>query len=293
MASKSKISVLAEKIAWKGRQKYSQFRCRMGGGKFVWKVDEKVQFVSYVGDPFSHVLFVCKGHEKVELNWCDRWLKLDQSAQSVIDCGANIGYFSAMLAQRCFLDKVLAIEGNRHTAKLCQATFDILNLQNSQVIEAILAENSEEHYHISDKPGLEPWQNAVRVTPEASNIHTTTLDQVILDSGVNPSLVKIDCEGSETLILKGANYTLESLRPAFMIECNDTALETAGTNRKELFGLLRKNHYKLFHLASFTGFYPFGLEVQDNFPSSEFNFAAIPNDHANVARWTNSANADS
>lgn len=291
MANKSKLSVLAKKIVWKGRQKYSQLRCQMGGGKFVWKLDDRVRFVSYADDPFSHVLFVCGGHEKVELSWCDRWLNLDRSAQSVIDCGANIGYFSAVLAQRCLLNKVLAVEGNRHTAKLCRETFDILDLQDNHVIEAILAENAEEHYLISNKPGLEPWQNAVKVAPEASNAHTTTLDQIILDADVNPSLIKIDCEGSETLILKGANHTLESLRPAFMIECNDTALEVAGTNRKELFNLLRKNHYKLFHLASFTGFYPFGLEIEDDFPSSEFNFAAIPNDNDNIARWVSSIKA--
>lgn len=281
--------MLAEKIVWKGRQKYSQIRCQIGGGKFVWKIDDKVRFVSYTNDPFSHVLFVCKGHERVELDWCDRWLKVDQSAQSIIDCGANIGYFSAVLAQRCFLSKSLAIEGNRHIARLCQSTFDILDLQNNFVIEAILSENEKDHYCIPNKPGREPWQNAVKVSPEVSDIQTTTLDQIILDADIMPSLIKIDCEGFEPLILKGANHTLESLRPAFMIECNDNALELAGTNRLELFNLLRKNHYKLFHLASFTGFYPFGLEVGDNFPSSEFNFAAIPDDDANITRWISSA----
>ncbi|PSR17670.1 FkbM family methyltransferase [filamentous cyanobacterium CCP3] len=288
MANNSKASILAKKIVWKSRQKYSQFRCQIGGGKFVWRIDEKVRFISYTNDSFSHVLFVCGGHERTELSWCDRWLKLEQSAQSIVDCGANIGYFSAVLAQRCFLDKVLAIEGNRHMAKLCQTTFDILDLPNSFVIEAILSENEKDHYFIPNKPGWEPWQNAVKVASEASDVQTTTLDKVILDTHTSPSLIKIDCEGFEPLILKGANRILKTLRPAFMIECNDSALGLAGTNRQELFDLLRKNHYRLFHLASFTGFYPFGIEVDDDFPSSEFNFAAIPDDDASIARWISS-----
>jgi FkbM family methyltransferase len=288
-SNNNKIAVLVEKIAWKGKQKYSQFRCRIGGGQFVWNVDKEVRFVSYTNDSFSHVLYVCKGHERVELDWCKRWLKLDQTPQSVIDCGANIGYFSAVLAQRCALDKILAIEGNRRTAKLCQTTFDILSLPNSYVVESVLSESSEDYYVIPNKPGLEPWQSAVKVTAKVNDSHVTTLDQAILDHGINPSLIKIDCEGSETLILKGASDTLKSIRPAFMIECNDSALRLAGTCRQELFAILKEKHYKLFHLASFTGFYPFGLEIDDDFPSSEFNFAAIPNDELNIARWLSSA----
>jgi hypothetical protein len=109
-----------------------------------------------------------------------------------------------------------------------------------------------------------------------------------LGTGINPNLVKIDCEGFETLILKGATNLLKAIRPAFMIECNDPALERAGSNRRELFSMLRQHNYKLFHLASFTGFYPLGLDVDDNFPSSEFNFAAIPNDEINISRWDSS-----
>ena len=288
---KDKIEALSKKIVWKGRQKYSQFRCWAGGGKFVWKIDRKVRFVSYLDDSFSHVLYVCRGHEKVEVNWCDRWLKRNQSAQSVIDCGANIGYFSAVLAQRCFLDKILAIEGNRQMAKLCRTTFDILGVQNSCVVEAILSENESDHYLIPNKPGWEPWQNAVKVAPEASDVRTTTLDQIVFDANIRPSLIKIDCEGFEPLILRGANHTLKSLRPAFMVECNDKALKLAGTNRQELFNLFRKNYYTLFHLASFTGFHPFGIEIDVDFPSSEFNFAAIPDDDANIARWISSKEA--
>lgn len=105
---------------------------------------------------------------------------------------------------------------------------------------------------------------------------------------IKPSLVKIDCEGFETLILQGANNLLHTIRPAFMIECNDKALVQAQTNRNELLNLLRKYNYKLFHLCSFTGFQPFGLEVDNDFPSSEFNFAAIPNDDENLTKWNKS-----
>lgn len=274
-----------DKVQWKIKQKYSQLRCHTGKGYYIWRLDEKTRFVSCQEDAFSHVLYVCQGHEKTEMNWCRYWLELGQVGQSVVDCGANIGYFSAILSQSIDLSNILAIEGNPKTAALCTQNISLLNIKNVQVIEAILSADCSERYAIPDKPGAEPWQRAVKVSSETESVNTTTLDQIIADFKLTPSLVKIDCEGFETLILKGAGTVLSKIRPAFMIECNDKALQAAGTNRYELLDLLRSVNYQLFHLASFTGSYPLGITLEDHFPASEFNFAAIPHDSSNLDRW--------
>jgi FkbM family methyltransferase len=285
MSQLSHAKSFLDKVQWKIKQKYSQLRCHTGKGYYIWKLDEKTRFVSRQEDAFSHVLYVCQGHEKNEMNWCRCWLELGQAGQSVVDCGANIGYFSAILSQSVDLSDVLAIEGNPKTAALCTQNLALLNIKNVQVVEAILSDDCSESYTIPDKPGAEPWQRAVKVSSEIASVHTTTLEQLIADFKLTPSLVKIDCEGFETLILKGASSLLSHIRPAFMIECNDTALQAAGTNRHELLGLLRSANYQLFHLASFTGSYPLGIALEDHFPASEFNFAAIPNDSINLDRW--------
>lgn len=286
MSQLSQVQHILGKVQWKAKQKYSQFRCQLGGGHYIWKLDNQTRFVSSQEDAFSHVLYVCQGHEKTEIDWCRRWLELGQPDQSLVDCGANIGYFSAVLSQSADLRNVLAIEGNPKTSALCNKNLALLNIQNVKVIEAILSSDSSERYVIHDKPGAEPWQRAVKVNSETEAVPTTTLDQVIADFQLTPSLIKIDCEGFETLILKGAHTVLSKIRPAFMIECNDAALKAAGTDRHELFGLLQSLNYKLFHLASFSGFYPLGISLEDHhFPVSEFNFAAIPNDSDNLDRW--------
>lgn len=281
------MKITLDAIRWKARQKYSQIRCYLGGGYHIWQVEDGIRFVSQQGDAFSHVLYVCKGHEKVETNWCCQWIKAGEVGQSIIDCGANIGYFSAVLAQSCSLNQIFAIEGNKHTAELCKHSFNILGIKNVKVIEAVLSANSSDKYIIPDLPGREPWQQAVKA--DSSNIACTiTLDEIVAKYNINPSLVKIDCEGFETFILQGAKYLLASIRPAFMIECNDNAMKLAGTSRYELFRLLHNCNYKLFHLASFIGAQPLGVECDDNFSSTEFNFAAIPNDNNNLKRWHNS-----
>ncbi|MFM6223187.1 MAG: FkbM family methyltransferase [Dolichospermum sp.] len=279
-------------IKWKIKQQYSIFRCSVGGGFYIYKLDKNTKFVSYSKDALSHVFYVCNGHEKIELNWCENWLKSTNQNQVVIDCGANIGYFSAILSQRCSNIKILAIEGNDSTVKICQQTFDLLNINTVKIVPAVLSDKSSEKYIIPNIPGREAWQQAKKINSDIlddnTNCYTTTLDELIDELNIKPSLVKIDCEGFETLILQGANNLLHTIRPAFMIECNDKALVQAQTNRNELLNLLRKYNYKLFHLCSFTGFQPFGLEVDNDFPSSEFNFAAIPNDDENLTKWNKS-----
>lgn len=272
-------------IHWKARQKYSQFRSFLGCGYYVWKVQDGVNFVSRQGDAFSHVLYVCKGHEKTEMSWCTQWV---EEGDSIIDCGANIGYFSAFLAQACSLQQILAIEGNEKTAELCRQNFNILGTKNVKLVQAVLCACSSDNFFIPDKPGMEPWQQAVKANSKTGSSYTTTLDELIAEYQVFPSLVKIDCEGFETKILEGSSHVLDSLRPAFMIECNDGALNSAGTSRHELFNAFRECNYKLFHLSSFRGKFPVGLEVDEFFPSSEFNFAAIPSDDSNLNRWNNS-----
>jgi FkbM family methyltransferase len=273
-----------EAIRWKFRQKYSQARSFLGGGYHIWRIQPGVRFVARKGDAFSHVLFVCRGHEVKEMEWCRRWLV---AGDSVIDCGANIGYFSAYLAQACALERIIAVEGNHRTAAVCSANISLLDLKNVTMVEAVLAANDTDNFSIPDISGREPWQRAQPVEGRAATV--TTLDSLCERHQVRPSLVKIDCEGFETLILRGAERLLDETRPAFMVECNTEALQAAGTNRTELFSVFRDHNYSAFHLASFDSAQPFGIACDANFPSAEFNFAAIPNEEVSLERWRRSA----
>ncbi len=273
-------------IRWKLRQKYSQLRSFISGGCHVWHVEPGIRFVARSGDAFSHVLFVCGGHEIHEMQWCRRWLV---AGDSVIDCGANIGYFSAYLAQACPLERVVAVEGNHRSASLCAENLAILGITNATVVEAILSASDEDKLVIPDLRGREPWQRVADARQDSAAGKVTTLDQVSEQHELKPSLVKIDCEGFEPFVLKGAKRLLCTERPAFMVECNDEALLAAKTNRHDLFSIFREHDYVLFHLASFESHHPFGLSCDENFPAKEFNFAAIPNDDGARERWRRSA----
>ena len=258
----------------------------MGGGRHFWRVEPGVRFVARSGDAFSHVLFVCGGHEIKEMQWCRRWLA---PGDSVIDCGANIGYFSAYLAQACSLERIIAVEGNHRTAAVCSDNIALLELGSVTVVEAVLSASDADSLVIPDLHGREPWQRARRLQDHRPAALVTTLDLLCEKHQVRPSLIKIDCEGFETFILRGASRLFNETRPAFMVECNAEALQAVGTNVQELFSIFHEHDYTLFHLASFDSEQPFGVVCDVSFPSAEFNFAAIPNDASSLERWGRSS----
>ena len=77
---------------------------------------------------------------------------------------------------------------------------------------------------------------------ESINVLTTPLDFLNLGK---IDLIKIDTEGWEFNILKGAISTLEKYKPDLFIEVNDQNMEQCSTNREELFKFLGLLGYHL------------------------------------------------
>ncbi|MBL63058.1 MAG: methyltransferase [Opitutae bacterium] len=251
----------------------------------VYTLRDKISFIAFHDNLHSQDIFVRRSYEDKDIQWCMNWLN---DGDDFIDCGANIGYYSACLSQVRKLNKVVAVEGNFKCAEKCRSTFENLSLRNIATVNKILHSNETDNLQINDMPGEEGLQHARKIDQGASSVPATTLDQLTKCEDLRPSLIKIDCEGAESEILKGSSALLADVRPAWIIEVNDEALGRAGSNREEMFSLLRDNRYLLFHLSSAFHDFPFGIEVDTDFQSWSFNLAAIPMEQPAVDRWRSS-----
>lgn len=263
-------------LKWKSREIYIKLACFFLGYK-LWNLDEHVKFAAIRGDSFSHLLYIIKGHEKVEMKWCENYLRrLNLKNGAVIDCGANIGYFSVVLAQKFPNLTFIAIEGNTETFLKLKKIIKILNIPNVKPINAVLISNKKDTYYIPTLVGKEPWQRAKPLEGHVKQIQNLTLDSAVAQLEKTPCLVKIDCEGFEVEILKGSKELLQNDQVAMMVECNDYALKENKTNRQELFNMLESSGYNLYHLNSFgPNKFDIGVKVSD-VTSKEFNFCALP-----------------
>jgi len=150
--------------------------------------------------------------------------------QVCFDVGANVGYFT-ILGSRCVgsTGKVVALEpAIRNLAYLYQHV-QLNKAANVTIISAACSDsesltsfssgkNCAEGYITSSMPP-EPAKSA-----RVSLVPTVTIDTVARQLGILPDLIKIDVEGAELSVLRGAHETLRKARPTLLLEIHSDEL---------------------------------------------------------------------
>ena len=180
----------------------------------------------------------------------------------VLDVGANIGQFSVPIAHLVAPDGcVHAFEPTpRVFAKL---EFNLRHLPRTRFVARRLAVS--EHagtaaLFVPDERGLEAslarhhgfsaWSQAEDPACESIGVETVSIDDYLQAAAIpEVALMKIDVEGAELLVLRGARRLLASPRPPILIfESWGRWTRDFGYRPAELFDFLRDTaRYRIFH----------------------------------------------
>jgi FkbM family methyltransferase len=150
---------------------------------------------------------------------------LISAGTTVIDAGANVGVFSVWFSNCVGPDgSVLAIEPTPNNQERLQKNLRLSNIDNV-IVHGVAAgsENGETILHLSTDPAFSSTQrHDVRWTMDSSlRVPVRTLDAIWRSAGMpHISLIKVDIEGGELDVLKGAADILSACRPAVLIEAN-------------------------------------------------------------------------
>ncbi|MFT3738806.1 MAG: FkbM family methyltransferase [Breznakibacter sp.] len=160
-----------------------------------------------------------------------------------VDVGANVGVYS-ILASGVAGARSIAIEPSDETAKILKRNIAINNLDGAVThVQCVVGDHRG---NISFTKGLEATNRVTREEDETRNselLEEDTLDNLLKSS--TPSLIKIDVEGYELNVLKGARNTLQ--KPGLKI----LLIETNGLATK-----YRLNESDIFAILSEHGFSP-------------------------------------
>ncbi len=168
----------------------------------------------------------------------------------IIDVGANVGFFTLPFAQWVSGDrgKVIAIEPEPENVRSLIAAVSASPFKHRiEIIEAAAADTLEDRCL-----ALNPTNPADhRLASEGLAVRGTTLCAIV-DARGQPSvsMIKIDVQGAELMVLRGAADLLERDGPAIFIELDDAALEAAGTSADDVARFLGQFGYQMHRLEA-------------------------------------------
>jgi FkbM family methyltransferase len=187
----------------------------------------------------------------IEAGPVDRLKDFVPPGSTVVDVGANVGFFTLKFARWVGQQGlVIAIEPDLEnletlTAKIAAAGIeDQVRLHQAAAMEqagsACLQRNE-----------LHPGDHRITFAAQGILVPAVTIDDLAAEAGARSvSLVKIDVQGAEILVLKGANRTLKQMRPALFVEVDDRNLADFGSSAEALVAHLEQARYEMHELAS-------------------------------------------
>lgn len=214
-----------------------------GGVTFELDLAQGIDFAIYLGDVF-------------ERNTKKALRDLVADAGVVLDIGANIGAHTLHLAKLVGpIGRVLAFE---------PTDFAVRKLQRNVELNPALAGRIRVHHCFLAARDGNPLPDSIYsswpLVPETElhakhlgramptrSASTRSIDSILAEAG-NPSvkLVKLDVDGFECEILRGAARLLSVQKPTFVMELAPYVLEERGASLAELLSLLTSNGYRFY-----------------------------------------------
>jgi FkbM family methyltransferase len=190
-----------------------------------------------------------------------------------IDVGANFGVYT-LIASKLVGETgtVIALEPTAESFTILRQNIELNRLSNVHAFQVALAEKKSRAwlYH-----GWDPVGNSLGRDPfrgnEGEEVQTETLDGLLEENGIgHVGAIKIDVEGAEELVLRGAVRCLTTQSPIVIFEFNPGCAARLGLSPCGARDLLKSLGYEFAVLGDFAE--PKGPESRPTY----FNIVAIP-----------------
>ncbi|AWM04871.2 FkbM family methyltransferase [Bradyrhizobium amphicarpaeae] len=163
-------------------------------------------------------------NERTELNAIWRHLKPGDVA---CDIGANKGSFIYWLSWWVHDGRVVAFEPQPELAQALTGICDVIGLANVTVeAKAVYSHSGPQDLYVPE--GHQPGASLCHGDAKAEHVSILTVPAIALDDYFKPTeriaLLKIDVEGAELAVFKGAERILRNDGPMLVFECENRHL---------------------------------------------------------------------
>ncbi len=168
-----------------------------------------------------------------------------------LDVGAHIGYFSMKAAVKVGASgRVVSFEPNPETLKLLRDNVAVNHAQNV-IVEPIACTDREQTLTLYGGPpsntgmsSLDSRNVPLEGAPKLYTVRGRPIDDVVRELKLaRVDAIKIDVEGAEVMVLRGALETLKRFHPKIVVEVVREQLANLHATPEELAALLRSAGY--------------------------------------------------
>lgn len=253
------FTFVAEKLRLYTSKGYISFRIRSIQWFFVklraksidYQYDKHIKVKLYTDRQLSKLIY-CNQFEKDEFSFMEHYIK---PGYVVYDIGANIGLHSL------YLSNMIGPNGRCYSFEPTRGTFDSLNenvklngFTNIETLNLALSDKEETLQIYKSTNGYDAWnslggfQKIGNNQYDLENVSCIPMDRFLelYPEVRHPDFLKIDTEGWELHVLKGAYNLLKNEAPVIMMEYAQRNLNLTNTKQSDLYDYLTSLGYNLY-----------------------------------------------
>jgi FkbM family methyltransferase len=180
-------------------------------------------------------------------------LKQAKSGDVVVDVGANIGYYTVLLADKIGkIGKVYAFEPDKTNFEILKKNIEVNDLKNVVAINAAVGKTegklklhkSEENFGDHKLYGNDREFETVKII---------NLDKYFSNEKID--LLKIDTQGWEPEVIEGAKELIRKNKPVMFLEYSPASYKIAKLNGRKMVDFLRKIYKKIWWIDEWLYIY--------------------------------------
>ncbi len=175
--------------------------------------------------------------------------ELSKNRKVIIDVGANIGETALNMAKQGA--NVTAIEANPETYKLLLHNIDLNKELKVGALNVGVADKSGYmyvHRRTARNKGADQLRNNKLENKSAAKVKIGTIDELVKASKIpsNVDCIKVDVEGMELTVLKGAISLIRKMKPAIFLEYSPDNFSDYGYTGGDLISFLLELNYNIY-----------------------------------------------
>jgi FkbM family methyltransferase len=187
---------------------------------------------------------------RIEAGPIDRLQEFIPAGSTVIDVGANVGFFTRRFA-RWVGDqgRVIAIEPDTENFAALSAKLAASGLDRRVQLHRAAATAEAGFVHL-ERNELHPGDHRISFGAHGSMVPAVAIDDLVREAEVaSIALIKIDVQGAEMLVLEGTRRTLAEMQPVLFLEVDDSALRSFGSSASEVVTYVEEAGYEMHELT--------------------------------------------